>query len=410
MKRLLLFLYFYSVMNNLSAEVIWNQFRGGSAQGHADQVLPLSWSVESTNIKWRTALNGKAWSSPILAEDQIIVSNARTTGEGNAVLLEVISLDGEKGSVRWRKTLFRYPNLPPIHRKNSYASPTPFYDGESIFVHYGNLGTACLSENGVVKWKKVFEYSPVHGSGCSPVIYNGLLYFSADGESNPCFYAIDKYTGDVAWKLFRKSNPKKSFSFCTPLLIPHVNGMQIISPASDFVFSYSLDGKELWRSNYPGGYSVVPRPVYLDGVVFVSSGYDRPTLYAIKTDGRGDVTKSKVLWETSKSVPRNSSCIIVDGALYMAADNGVVTCLDCKSGEVHWIERVAGSCSSSLFHSRGFVYLTDETGSTSVFEANKRRFVLRSKNELDERTLASLMAYGKSIVLRTEEALYRIGN
>ena len=137
-----------------------------------------------------------------------------------------------------------------------------------------------------------------------------------------CFYSVQMEQVIQAFtqltntmqKLFgkrRSSDTKKNFSFCTPLIVPRGIGKQIISPASEFVFSYSLEGRELWKSKYPGGYSVVPRPVFHNGNVFVSSGYDRPTLYAIRTDGTGDVTDSKTLWKTSKSVPRNSSIVIV---------------------------------------------------------------------------------------------------
>ena len=199
--------------------------------------------------------------------------------------------------------------------------------------------------------------------------------------------------------------PKK-FSFSTPLVVPKGDDFQIISPASDYVFSYSLNGDELWKSHYPGGYSVVPRPVFSSNMVFVSSGYDRPTLYAIKTDGTGDVTHTKVVWEINKLAPRNSSVVVVDDLLFMAADNGVVSCLDVKSGSTHWIERVGGSCSASLLHSANLIYLTDETGKTFIFKA-KKKFEELAVNDLGERSLASLMAWGDSLVVRTEKAIYR---
>ena len=116
--------------------------------------------------------------------------------------------------------MFSYPNMPRIHRKNSYASPTPFFDGLSIFVHFGNLGTASLTPEGKIRWKKVFSYSPVHGSGSSPIVHDDLLLFSADGASDPAIYAINKIDGSVRWKKNRSSDSKKNFSFCTPLVVP----------------------------------------------------------------------------------------------------------------------------------------------------------------------------------------------
>ena len=162
----------------------------------------------------------------------------------------------------------------------------------------------------------------------------------------------------------------------------------------------------MWKSHYPGGYSVVPRPVFRSNMVFVSSGYDRPTLYAIKTDGAGDVTRTKVVWEISKLAPRNSSVVVVEDLLFMAADNGVVSCLDAEGGSTHWIERVGGSCSASLLHSGRLIYLTDESGKTFVFKARKD-FEKIAVNDLGERSLASLMAWDDSLVVRTAEAIYR---
>ena len=184
---------------------------------------------------------------------------------------------------------------PQIHRKNSHASPTPCFDGKRIYVHFGNLGTACLSLNGEVLWKKRYDYSPVHGGGSSPVVHGELLIFSADGYSNPCLYALEKNTGRSDGKPIEIAKPRKNFSFCTPLVIESEDRVQIVSPASDYVFAYDLEGRQIWKSKYPGGYSVVPRPVYGDGMVFVSSGYDRPSTYAIKVNGTGDVTKTHAM-------------------------------------------------------------------------------------------------------------------
>ncbi|MEC8420590.1 MAG: PQQ-binding-like beta-propeller repeat protein [Verrucomicrobiota bacterium] len=386
----------------------WNQFRGKTGQGHASAKLPIKWSKDSPNLLWRTEINGKAWSSPILVNGLVVITNSRTSTKDNSLELEALAMDGKTGMLVWKCSLFSYPNMPRIHRKNSYASPTPFFDGLSIFVHFGNLGTASLTPEGKIRWKKVFSYSPVHGSGSSPVVHDDLLLFSADGANDPAIYAINKIDGSVRWKKNRSSDSKKNFSFCTPLVVPRGEDFQIISPASDYVFSYSLNGNELWKSHYPGGYSVVPRPVFSSNMIFVSSGYDLPTLYAIKTDGTGDVTGTKVVWKTSKLVPRNSSVVIVDDLLFMAADNGVVSCLDVFSGSTHWNERVGGSCSASLLHADNLIYLTDETGKTVIFKA-KKEFEKLAVNDLGERSLASLMAWGETLVIRTEEAIYRFG-
>lgn len=402
---LLSLLYFSLVISVLGNS--WPQFRGPTGQGHVlgESHLPLKWNYDQ-GVSWQTYLNGKAWSSPICVDDQLLLSNA--IQKDGLLQLEILSINFKSGRVQWRKNLFEYENLPRIHKKNSFASPTPFYDEGRVFVHFGNLGTACLGLDGGLIWKQKLDYSPVHGSGASPVIIKDLLLLSADGAEDPCLYALDKYTGAIKWKTARDSNAKKNFSFCTPTVIMEKGEVQIISPASDYVFAYDYNGKQIWKFNYPNGYSVVPRPVYENGIIYVSSGYDSPTLYAIRSGGQGDITKSHLAWETRKGVPRNSSVLVVNDMLFMAADNGVVSCLNAKNGQLYWMERVAGSCSASLLLANGRIYLCDESGKTFIFKAQKE-YSLIATNDLGERMLASPISYQGSLLLRTEKGIWRIG-
>ncbi len=396
----LFFLWFHRIFG-----VEWNQFRGVDGQGHAEgKKLPVKWS-RTHQIAWNTKIEGSAWSSPICVDNQIFLSNALLK-EGNLKLV-ALSIDYNSGRVNWRRELFEYSGQPKIHKKNSYASPTPFYNMGRIYVHFGNLGTACLEKDGDLIWKSKIEYSPVHGSGASPVVHNDLLLLSADGAQKPSLYALNKTNGLVNWKVLRDSKAKRNFSFCTPLVVKHDGQSVIISPASDYVFAYDMMGKQIWKFNYPDGYSVVPRPVYSNGIIYVSSGYDSPVLYAIKLGGRGDVTKSHLVWKTRKGAPRNSSVLVVDDLLFMAADNGVVSCLNSRDGTLHWMNRVAGSCSASLLYGNGNIYLIDESGKTFIFDA-KKSFRISATNDLGERTLASPIVYKESLLIRTEIGLWKI--
>ena len=389
----------------ISYGISWPQFRGPTGQGHIDAAeLPLNWSG-TKGVTWERKIAGKAWSSPICVNDQIFLTNA-VLYQGN-LTLELISVDFITGEINWKKKLFNYSKQPRIHRKNSYASPTPFYENGFVFVHFGNLGTACVSFNGELVWKKKLDYLPVHGSGASPVIIQDLLLLSMDGAENPCLVALNKKNGEIKWKAMRDSNAKKNFSFCTPLVIEVNGATQIISPASDYVFAYDLNGTQLWKFNYPNGYSVVPRPVFEQGIIYISSGYNSPVLYAISSGGRGDITQKNLVWKTRKAVPHNSSAVVVDGLLFMAADNGVVSCLNAKTGQLYWIERVAGSCSPSLIHANGQIFLCDEEGKTFIFEA-KKSYRLLAQNNLEERMLASPIIFKNSLLLRTENTLWRI--
>ena len=201
---------------------------------------------------------------------------------------------------------------------------------------------------GRVIWKtQELAYKPVHGNGGCPVIVDDLLIFNCDAQEKPSIAALDKATGKVRWQVPRETDAKKTFSFCTPLLI-EVNGVkQLISPGSNVVSALNpKDGSEIWRVRYDG-YSVVPRPVFAHGLIFMSTGFDRPVALAIRPDGKGDVTDTHVAWKMEKQAPHTPSMLVVGDDLFMVADKGLVTCADAKTGAIHWQERVAGPCSAS---------------------------------------------------------------
>lgn len=393
----------------LAAQDDWPEFRGPTGQGHADsRKLPLRWSP-SENIVWKQAVPGVGWSSPVVHRGVIYLTTALLDDAGNPTSLRALAHEVASGRLLWNQEVFPVATAPGKHSKNSDASPTPVVAGDQVFVHFGHLGTAALDLGGKVLWRQTgLSYSPVHGNGGSPVIVDDKLIFTCDGGSDPFVTALDTQTGAVVWRVKRDTTAKKTFSFCTPLLI-HVNGQaQLITPGSGLVSALNpTTGQEIWRALYGEGYSVVPRPVFGHGMVFIGTGYDRPWTYAIRVDGRGDVTDSHVAWKTARSAPNTPSMLLVGDELYFVADNGVASCVDARSGELHWNERLGGDFSASPLFANGRIYFTNERGRTFVVKASKQ-FEKLAENELGERTLASLAASGPSLIIRTEQHLYRI--
>jgi len=166
-------------------------------------------------------------------------------------------------------------------------------------------------------------------------------------------------------------------------------------------------GKEIWRASYGSGYSVVPRPVFANGLVYVCTGYNTPTLVAIKPDGTGDVTGTHVAWTVKRNVPHNPSVLAVGDALYMVSDAGVLSCLDGKTGAERWTERVEKAYSSSPMLANGLIYLLSEDGTTTVFKPGDS-YEAVATNKLGEKTQATFGVDGDALLLRTEKALYRI--
>ncbi len=407
-------------LNWLSAAVVflsfpvfaedWPQFRGPTAQGHStEHSLPTEWS-STNNVAWKQSIPGQGWSSPVYRQNRIYLTTAVSpeSGPGN-ISLRVLALDAKSGRILWNEEAFSHDTSTGIHSKNSHASPTPIADDGRIYVHFGHQGTACLNEDGRFLWRNnSFKYSPIHGNGGSPILIEDKLIFSADGGSNPFLVALNKDTGEVIWKTERQTPAKNKFSFSTPLLISVEGSSQLISPGSGLVGAYDpQSGKELWRVRYGEGYSVVPRPVFGRGLIFIGTGYDRPTVMAIRPGGAGDTTESHVAWTLTRGAPNTPSLILVGDELYMVSDGGIASCLDAKTGTVHWQERLGGNYSASPLFADGKLYFQSEDGTGSVLKPGKE-FVVLAKNSLNERTLASYAVADKALFIRTAEHLYRI--
>jgi outer membrane protein assembly factor BamB len=384
----------------------WPQFRGPKSDGHyTGPKLPTQWGTD-TNVVWKTAIPGHGWSSPIVWKGKIYLTTAVKSGDNYS--LQAVCVDTKSGKIDWQKEVFiedtsavRQP-----HAKNSHASPTPVTDGQRLYVHFGHMGTAALDLSGNILWaKNQLKYNPIHGNGGSPILAGDNVIFSIDGLDMQVVVALKKSNGEVAWKTDRKSTAPKAFSFSTPLLIKVGDREQVVSPASGFVAAYDPNGgAELWRAKYPTpGYSVIPQPVAGHGFVYVSTSYDSPQLLAIKPPVRGNVEPS---WALKKGAPHTPTHLLVGDELYSVADSGLFTCMNAKTGEVYYSERLNGAFSSSPIHADGKIYLTNETGAGYVLAAGKE-FKEISKNDLKEKTFATFAAVDGALFIRTEKHLYR---
>ena len=391
----------------------WQQFRGPEGQGiAASSRLPVTWS-DRRNIVWKTPIQGLGYSSPVVRGDRVWLTTA-VPDEGR---LLVLALDLASGRQLLEVPVFQHDKLWAIHWKNSHASPTPVLADGRCYVHFGSHGTAALDEHGRVLWKQRLLYYHHHGPGSSPVLSGRTLVLICDGLDHsfyddrvipepiaPQFVAgLDADTGDIKWLTRREGR----HSYATPLEITVDGKKQVVCPGGSFVAAYDPEtGSELWRVRH-NGYSLVPRPVFGHGLVFVCTGYDEPTLLAIRPNGSGDVTDSHVAWSSDDAVPLNPSPVLADDALLTLSDNGVLTCYEATTGKVRWRKRVGGNYSASPLLAGQKLYMLNESGTTLVANVGGS-YKLLSRNLLDGRTLSSPSAAGHSLLLRTDSHLLRI--
>lgn len=391
----------------------WPQFRGPGGQGYTEASgLPLSWS-DTQNVRWRTELPGRGFSSPVVLSNQVWV----TVATDNEQSLRAVGLDRDSGRILFNIEVFRAVPERLGSALSGLASPTPVLEPGRLYVCFGTYGTACVAtDTGKVLWQNNrFRFGhDNNGPGSSPIVHDGLLILTCDGTNVRYMTALDKNTGDIRW-LTPRSNvihtgPGASKSYGTPLVTPVDGQEQLISPGAHRVSAYEpLTGKEIWSCDLPG-WSIVPRPVVGHGMVYICTGGDLPELWAIRSDGHGVVSDSHVAWKYKKQVPMVASTLLIGPHLYMVSTGGIATCLDAVKGTAVWTERLGGGdYYASLLYAQatGLIYSFSNSGRTTVFKAEPT-FNPVATNALGDGFMASAAVAGKAFYLRSRTHLYRI--
>lgn len=412
----------------------WNQFRGPTSNGHAKaNNLPIDFGPEK-NMRWKAEVPGRGWSSPVVAGDQVWVTTAieiEATGEQkqekmksanvgglsafSKVKLKAYCLDRKSGKTIHDKELFDVSNPPLINTLNSFASPTPIIDDNNVYCHFGTFGTICLNrKTGAEVWRNT-EYQIDHqtGPGSSPLLHNGRLYLNFDGIDQQFLVALDASSGKQVWKTKRSgqlhSQADMQKAFATPLMIEIDGQTQLVSPGADWVYGYHpKSGAELWKIKFGQlGFSNAPQPVAAAGKIVICTGFTRSQMIAISMKG-GRPTDQQIAWRYQQQVPCMSTPIVIDQLIYFVSDRGIATCLDIEKGTQKWQHRLGGAFSSSPIYADGNLFFCNRKGIVFVVEPGDH-FKQKAANQLDSRIMATPVAVGDSLFIRTEKTLYHFG-
>ena len=416
-----------SLLASPAARADWPEFRGPNGDGHVAAPgdttpigLPLTWS-ETNNVRWKTEIPYRGWATPVVGGGQIWLATATEDGHD----FFAICVEPDSGKIRFNEKVFHSDNPEPLGNgasMNCYATPSPVLEPGRVFVHFGSFGTACLdTATGKTLWKRDdLRCRHYRGPSSSPVVFENLLILTFDGADLQYVIALDKKTGETVWKTNRsvawndESVPgqmakdgdlRKAHS--TPLLVSAAGKPQLISGGAKAAYGYDpRTGRELWRVQYPD-FSVAPRPLFDRGLAFLITGQSKTEMWAVKTDGQGDVTDTAVVWKARTRVGKYASPILFDGLIYTAAAESFITCLDAATGDTVWNERVGGKFAASPIYADGRIYFFDQQGVTTVIKPGRTLQVLAT-NTLADGFMASPAASGKAFYLRTKTSLYRI--
>jgi len=408
----------------------WNQFRGPNGDGKSPaRNLPVEFS-ETKNVRWKTAIHGKGYSSPVVWGNQVWLTTAHEDGSE----LFAICVDLQSGKIIHDIKVFDVARPQSAYSYlNSHASSTPVVEQGRIYVHFGSYGTACLdTTNGKKLWeRRDFHCDHRVRPGSSPIVDDDSLFVAFDGVDKQFFVALDKRTGKTRW--VRDRNVKSDWdatlrasgidpqdvkkkkpgdnkkSYATAKLIEHGGRRQLIAPAAEATISYDpATGKELWRVHHFGGFNVASRPLFEHGLVYLFTSGLAGHFLAVRPTGTGDVTDTHVAWSTTRSTPHIPSPIIVDDLLFTVTEKGgIARCLEAKTGEEIWRKRVGGSHWASPLFADGKIYFSSKEGRVSVISA-EREFQLVAENRLDASFVASPAIAGDALILRSEKHLYHV--
>jgi outer membrane protein assembly factor BamB len=404
----------------LSAEN-WPQWRGPALNGlSAEKNLPVSWS-RTENITWKLALPAWSGSTPIVWGERIFLNVAEDLRQREGDNLFLWSIDRNNGSVVWKRPLGGGNHQ---ERKQNMSTPSPVTDGQRVWAMTGTGVLKAFDFTGTEIWTRDIQkdygrFGLNWGYGSSPLLYQDSLFMQVlhGMKTNDPSYVlrIDKATGKTLWRVERPTNARMESpdSYTTPALLKYGSTTEIVITGGDVVTGHDLaSGKELWRVNglnpdNDANYRIVASPV-VHGELIIAPTRERPML-VLKAGGRGDVTKSHVLWSfgNGPDVPTP----VTDGAyLYVINDRGIMWCLEPRTGkEIYGRQRLAaGTYSGSPVLADGKIYVTNEDGVTSVVKAGPT-FQLLASNDFDDYTLSSPAISEGQIFIRTQKHLYCIG-
>jgi outer membrane protein assembly factor BamB len=392
----------------LSLEHDWPWWRGPSRDGIAapGQKPPLTWSSKE-NVIWSALIPGRGHGSPTVVGNQVFIATADAAKQVQSVLC----LDRNTGKQQWRTDVHEGGWETKGNAKSSLASSTVACDGERVFInflHAGGVYVTALDRQGRKLWQtKVTDFVIHQGFGASPAIFESLVIVSADHKGSGLIAGLDRYSGKIVWKRERPAKP----NYTSPILLNFAGREQLVLSGCDLVTSLEPStGKQLWESE--GSTTECVTSVVTDGErLFVSGGYPRNHLAAMRADGSG-----KIEWENNSRV-YVPSMVVHDGHLYAVLDAGIAACWNSATGQEMWKARLDGIFSSSLVLVGDNLMATNEQSQTFIFKAKPTGFEQVALNQLDDECMSTPAVCDSRIYLRVarttgdhrQEVVYCLG-
>ncbi len=413
----------------------WPQWRGPLWNGIAPAGNPpVQWS-ETENLKWKVAVPGAGWATPIVSEGKIFLLSAievdkempvpqripadtprindhpRVIKSWKPQQFAIICLDLETGARLWMRIVHEAMPHQGHHRKGGFASSSPVTDGRYLYSYFGSFGFYCHDFAGELVWKQDFGALAIEdslGEGSSPALFKNTIVLIIDHELQSYVMAMDKRTGEELWR----QNRDETSNWSTPRIFHHEGRDQVVVNGKA-VCCYDLKtGELLWQCRGQSE-GAIPMPAVGHGLVFATSGYAKDTLHAIELGHRGDLTDGPHLkWSLDRGTPYVPCPVLWNDELYILEDGSFFSCLRAVDGERHYFrQRLPGALnfSASPAGVDDRLYLLSERGETLVVRRGPE-FEVLATNSLEGMFYASPVIVGDTLLLRSKDHLYCVAS
>ncbi len=410
-----------------AAERFWPQWRGPYATGASRSANPPTEWSETKNVRWKVEIPGRGSSSPVIWGDRLFVLSAVPIGLDGAAAhsprggvrprdryrFAVLAIDRRTGKTVWERTAREEQPHEATHQDNgTYASSSAITDGRRVYAWFESQGMYVYDMDGTLLWSKDLGDKSMRnqfGEGSTPALSGDRLVIVWDHQGQSFIVSLDAASGRELWRV----NREEIDTWATPLVAEHAGRRQVIASGMRKIRAYDLDtGDVVWESK---GVTMnpIPSPVFSDGMVFVTSGFQGSNLKAIRlASAKGDITGTdSIAWTLDRDTPYVPSPLLYDGILYLLKSNsGILSAFEASSGKPHYhTQRLEGlpEVFSSPVGAGGRVYITGRDGVTLVLRSGKTYEVLAT-NRLDDGFDASPALVDNAIYLRGYRSLYCI--
>ncbi|PYT05980.1 MAG: hypothetical protein DMF60_10320 [Acidobacteria bacterium] len=312
-----------------SARSYWTNFRGPARDGRYDETpIRTNWPAEGLPLLWKQPIGG-GYASFVVAEGMAFTIEQRRRQE------IVAAYDVETGRELWT-----HGSDAEFKESMGGDGPraTPTWEAGRLWALGAEGDLRCFeAKTGKLTWSKnILKDNGAEnlqwGMSGAPLIVDDKVVVLPGGRAGKSVVAYNKLTGAPVWRSLNDTQ-----AYVSPMLVTLAGKRQIVVVTANRIVGLAVDnGSLLWESSWNTDMGInVSQPIVIDANrFFISSGYGKGAAL-VEVTGSGDQLTAKKVWENTSMKNKFNSSVVFEGNVY-GLDEGILTCVDVKTGERRW--------------------------------------------------------------------------